>query len=285
MKAAHLLTTCVFVLATSALVEAQPHHHHSTSRGYIVQPQVHNHVLVDPHGHVVVQQHANYQYVVPPASPTLGTYYTYQSKQYYTPPPQVVGNQTAYAPPAAVAFGSYSHVDDLSARIETLANEVCLDLHYNYHHNPGYQETYGEAYSLLQQAKALHAAEHNQDRNFIRAAVQGLDGLFHHVQEHAANFSPHVERPVGPYSLPEKLAQLESMIHHLMHDVGIAPHAAPGALPVGPGGVEQAPPPAGVFQTPPTLPGAPQYSGAPAVPVPVDGSGVFLNTAPPNTLP
>ena len=81
-----------------------------------------------------------------------------------------------------VAFGGFSHVDDLASRLETLTNEFCLDLHYHYSHNHGYAATYGEAYQILDAAKFIHAAEHQQDRQAIAARLKGLNELFHHVQ-------------------------------------------------------------------------------------------------------
>lgn len=64
-----------------------------------------------------------------------------------------------------VEFGSFSHVDDLASRLEELTNELCLDLHYNYSHNAGFRETYGEGYQLLAVAQFIHGAEHNNDRD------------------------------------------------------------------------------------------------------------------------
>lgn len=260
----------------------------------MVQPQHHTDVLVDPHGHVVTRHHDSYQYVIPATRPNLGTYYTLQNQQYYMPPAQIVRGQTAYVAPTPVAFGGYTRFEDLSGRIESAANEVCLDLHYNYQANAGYQEVYREAYSLLQQAKALHAAEHHQDRNYIRGAVEALDGLLHHVAGDASRLAPQVVRPIGQYALPDKLAQLESMIHHLMHDVGIAPHAEGTEQAPPPGDVEQAPPPSG-FGVPPGFPqsqlGPPSGSslpfsaGGPNLNASTNGQpGVFLNVAPPDTV-
>jgi hypothetical protein len=81
---------------------------------------------------------------------------------------------------------------------------------------------------------------------------------------------------------------LESIIHHLMHDVGIPPHAenTETAPPPG-GGSEQAPPPPGFpqSQAPPGTPFASQFSATDSIP----SSGgnptrVFLNAAQPDTI-
>lgn len=250
-----VLVSVLGLAFSSAASAADPHHHHvGGGYGFVVQPQVHhNHVLVAPTGQVVSDHYDNYRYVVPATRPTFGTYYTHQNTQYYTPPAQVVQGRTAYSAPTAVPFGGHTRFEDLSGRLETMINEVCLDLHYNYSHNPGFAEAYQEAYGMLQQAKALHAAEHAQDRNYLRTTVQSLDALMHHVSGEALQFSPQFTKRIGAYSLPDKLAQVESTVHHLMHDVGIEPHAEANEVAPPPGAVEQAPPPGGrpVFGSPP----------------------------------
>ena len=72
-----------------------------------------------------------------------GTYYSDQGNYYYMP--QNTGAYAA-AKPIEIQFGGYAHIDDLSWRLERLANELCLDLHYNYKHNPGFAESYRAAY-------------------------------------------------------------------------------------------------------------------------------------------
>ena len=103
---------------------------------------------------------------------------THQHYSHYRPTPHVAYRphsdhgylETAQLPPApsTVAYGSFSHVDDLAARLEVLMNQICLDLYYNYSHNPGFHETYTEAYSLYQMTRYIHASEHNYERIAIR---------------------------------------------------------------------------------------------------------------------
>lgn len=219
----------------------------------------HDHVVRDSHGHVIQRTHhdvihPNSTYIVPQYNSThSGSYYSQGGTSYYAPPrPVATGphghTQTTYKP-AQMQFGGFSHVDDLASRLETLTNELCLDLHFNYSHNPGFRETYAEAYQILDVAKYIHAAEHQQDRDAIAAKLSGLDELFHHVEDDVRGWSRHHHRQVGNLGILTKMDYIESSLHHLMNDVGVRQTGASG-------GNGQAPPPAGSLNQapPPTVP-------------------------------
>ena len=249
-----MLRSCFSVLSLGAVLvcptvaPAQGHPHHGGySPGYHVDH--HNHSIQDSHGHVIGRYHhdvvhANSTYVVPHTSHGShhGTYYHRDNGYYYVP--QTATQQTTYKP-VAVDFGGFSHTDDLASRLETLSNDLCLDLHYNYRHNPGFRETYDEAYQIFEVAKFIHAAEHQQDRKAMQERLQGLDEQFHHVQDDVRGWSRHHVRQIGDLGILSKMDMVESTLHHLMNDVGVqqggsVQQAPPPSLN---GGVEQAPPP------------------------------------------
>lgn len=246
MKPNTLLTTgilsAVFGLAAAEPASAQVHIDLGVSR----HRQGFN--LVSPHGTRVVDHHDTYRYVVPPAHHSQGTFYTHEDRHYYTaappaPPVVVVQQVPPPAPPRPVAmeFGSFRHYEDLATRLEALMNQFCLDLHYNYQHNPGYAEAYREAYKLLQAAKYLHGKDHQGDHATLQRSGSGVDELFHHVQEEVRGWRSGNQRQVGQFSLAAKTEELEALIHHLLFDIGVKPahddEAAPAPL-------EEAPPPA-----------------------------------------
>lgn len=224
-------------------------HHHATPW------QQHRQVLVDPHGHAVVAHHDHYHHVLAPQAQFRGTYYTYNDVHYFYPTQPVVTAQIAAAPPqpVAVEFGSFSHVDDLAGRLEDIANQFCLDLHYNYQHNPGFAETYAEAFQILQAAQWAHAAEHQQDREGLARTLGPMDDLFHHVQEDVRGWQRIHRRQIGQLGIVDKMVQMESLIHHLCHDVGVRPsHDESHEQAPPPGGrLEQAPPPGTPLRSPP----------------------------------
>ncbi len=251
---ASVLSTVAILLSSAASVLAQHHHHDPT-------PWHHNVTIVDPHGHYVTQHHDHYNYVVPSSQQYQGTYYTHDNQRYYYEAQPVAvrpGIQVAERPPqpiqpVAVEFGGFSHVDDLAARLDALANEFCLDLHYNYRHNPGFAETYGEAYQILQAAKYAHGNEHNGDRQALARAITEMDPLFHHVEEDVTDWSRDHHRQIGNLGIIDKMQQIENLIHHLLYDVGVKPAhdgGGPEQAPPPSGGVEQAPPPAGAAPAP-----------------------------------
>ncbi|MEZ6124913.1 MAG: hypothetical protein R3C49_17330 [Planctomycetaceae bacterium] len=180
-----------------------------------------------------------------------------------------VYTQTAMLPsiPSSTTFGSYGHVDELAFRLEILLNELCLDLYYNYSHNPGFAETYAETFGLYQIAKSIHAAEHNYDRNAVRQQLAGADSLFHHIQGDVSGWSRNSHVQIGTLGIITKMSMAEETLHHLMEDVGVsvaaslqqppvpnvppAPTAAPLPFAVAPAVAPQS---VAVAPVPPTLP-------------------------------
>ncbi len=271
-------------LLTCATASAQHQHHHYTP-GYHIDH--HDHIVRDSHGHIIGQYHhdvlhSDSSYIVPHSGNHHDTYYYRDGGYYYHP--QTSNVRALNTQPVQVEFGGFSHVDDLASRLERLTNEFCLDLHYNYSHNAGYAETYTEAYQILQAAKFIHAAEHQQDRQAIVNTLGGLDLLFHHVQDDVRGWTRHQHRQIGQLEIMSKIDLIESTLHHLMNDVGVHPTPGPDeqAPPPGAGGNEQAPPPPGgiapqpgaTFNAPPGGPGT----------APPQGVGAPISTPPP-TLP
>ncbi|MCA9034821.1 MAG: hypothetical protein KDA91_06825 [Planctomycetaceae bacterium] len=203
----------------------------------------------DQHGHSVHGHssiHAGSHYVIPQfGTMPHGTYSVRNGIHLYYPQTASSQNLNVAPAPEQIAFGEFNHVDDLALRFETLMNELCLDLYYNYSHNPGFRETYAEAYSLLQTAKFIHNAEHHNDRDAIRSRLGGADQLFHHVEEDFRGWSRVHRRQIGTMGILTKMEMAEATLHHLMHDVGVAA-AGPG---------EQAPVPAGELAPPPSAVG------------------------------
>lgn len=243
-----MMLTAMVSLSTQAASAQHQHYGGHYTPGYHIDHD--SHVVRDGHGHVIGQYHHDVvhqdsTYIVPHTSQSAhhGTYHVHNNRYYYTPQTAAVGNQQVVTKPGIVEFGSFSHVDELAARLETLANEFLLDLHYNYSHNEGFRETYAEAYQLLEVAKYIHAAEHQHDRQAIQSKLNGMDTLFHHIQDDVRGWSRHQHLQVGQLGILSKMDMIESALHHLMNDVGVKQAPAPGAN-------GQAPPPAGSAVTP-----------------------------------
>ncbi|MEP3479719.1 MAG: hypothetical protein ABJZ55_10765 [Fuerstiella sp.] len=218
------------------------HQNHYTP-GYHIDH--HDHVIRDSHGHVIGNYHhdvvhQNSTYIVPHHGNHHGTYHAHNNTYYYTPQTASIGTSHVVQKPVPVQFGSFSHVDDLASRLEELTNQFLLDLHYNYSHNHGFRETYTEGYQLMQVAKFIHDAEHANDRAAIRSKLNGMDALFHHLQEDVRGWSRIHHRQIGQLGILSKMDMIESALHHLMNDVGVQQAPPPGSAVGG-----QAPPPAG----------------------------------------
>lgn len=232
-----------FLLAGFPSFASAQHHHH------------HRH-----HHHGSHYGHANWNYVVPHSHHHHGGYYVQGSSYYYTPSQiAYLGvSQSNYVPPQVqqpvpLQFGGFDRCDDLTGRLETQLNLFCLELHYNYQHNPDFAHTYREAYDLLQIARRLHALDHAGERQAIQQSVTSLDQQFHHVQEDIFPWTRQLNRHLPPGDAIQKASTAEALLHHLCFVVGVKPHEEPAAGPPGPPG---APPPS-------VAPGVPALLGPP----------------------
>jgi len=195
---------------------------------------------------------ADWTFVVPARNNYVGAYFTIGKVHFYTPSPivpvaPIVGNASRppvveVQKPVELKFGGFNRHHDLAQRLVYEANAMCLDMHYNYRNNPDFNHAYREAYDILQTAKFIHAKEHQGDHQAIRERMVAADRLFHHVDDQLRRWVPGGNRRIGNDQLPEKIANVEAIIHHLCYEVGIQPHGQPAAPPpVNPN--EQAPPP------------------------------------------
>ena len=199
--------------------------------------------------------HSAWAHVVPSYHRHVGVYYSYGGASYYTPlaPPVTVQvlrpalSAGAIVPPppptepiapqsVKLEFGGFQQTEDLASRLEIEANRWCLDLHYNYSHNPDFATAYRQAYKVLLAAKYAHSAEHAQDRQAIRGEAAAAEMSFHEVQAAIANWTRIERRIIGAGDLAAKTATVEAILHHLLYDVGV--EATHGETPD-----EQAPPP------------------------------------------
>lgn len=246
-------TLCLGLAAGNA--PAQPHGGHHGG----------HHAVHVPIHHGTYYGHNNWHHVVPHRPNYVGAYYTTGTTHYYTPspvvpilpivPPVVAAGTPAPPPPAPVevqkpielTFGDYSRYEDLAGRLAFEANALCLDLHYNYKHNKDFAEVYGEAYAILQAAKYIHGKEHKGDRPTLNKRMVEVDKLFHHVQDEMRGWTRVAAKQVGEDALPEKIASVEAVLHHLCYDVGVKPHEPAAA---------KAPPPADLNEVAPPPPPA-----------------------------
>ena len=213
------------------------------------------------HGHGIghVDIHFGHHFVLPHISHHHHGSYWVDSGLYYYQPRTIVTAPGVYvaSKPTAIEFGGYAHVDDLTGRLSLLANDLCLDMHYNYQHNPGFADVYGEAYQIFDLAKSMQSLSESGDRVELVRLVQDLDPLFHHVQGEVATWSRRHQRQIGQSGLLTKIEVMESLLHHLMYDVGVQPHSDPTSeVAPPPATLEVAPPPqsAHISTPPPSLP-------------------------------
>lgn len=252
------------LLGCSVLLTATPANAQHNHRG-------HNDVVHHGNHHDIVHHHgshfghSNWNYVVPAhhgGHQHSGSFYVQGDAHYYTPTPIVrvapASFQSAQVYPTPVVqqpvqlqFGGFARCEDLAGRLETEANRLCLDMFYNYQHNPGFAATYKEAYSLLESSKYVHAKQHQGDREAIRHHVTQMDGLLHHVQDELRQWSRNHARQVGSGGIIEKSSAVEAILHHLCYDVGIEPHGDDEPAPAPGVGEEQAPAPGGVIGSSP----------------------------------
>jgi hypothetical protein len=182
--------------------------------------------------------------------------------------------QVVVSPPRTTTptytFGARRHVDDLAVQLSRQANAICLEMYYNYRHNPGYRETYREMYQVLQDAKHIHELVHHdhyhhtrnrQDDHIARDLVE-MDSLVHHIEEDIARWTParsqqahghHAMVHGHSQNLHHLIEQFAETLHHLMTDYGVKSQLGPGGE-APPPDAQTAPPPEGGFPPQPRRP-------------------------------
>lgn len=198
--------------------------------------------------------HPTWRHVVPQNSHFVGGYYSVGTTHYYTPTTVtrivVPANPVTALPTLVegerveVPFGGYRRYEDLARRLTFEANNLCLELHYNYAFNAGFDQVYREAYDIMQAGRYLHGKDHGGDRNIIRMRIVEVDKSFHHFQQQIHGWGRVERKLIGAGDLSRKVADVEAVLHHLCYDIGVTPHQAPvvAHLPLV-DGVEAAPPP------------------------------------------
>ena len=189
-----------------------------------------------------IREQIDWRYVVPSHQHyhDAGTYYFHDGVHYYVPaappPGAYAGQPTAPITPQSVKlqYGGFKQTSDLAERLKFEANRFCLDMHYNYPHNRGFAQTYREAYQIKQTADNLGSTRLSHTN--IRQQATDLDELFHHVQEDIKPWTRRERRQIGEGGINNKAEVMESILHHLLYDVGASPQHQPVE--------EQAPPPA-----------------------------------------
>ncbi len=240
------LLPAMAILLLSSNAKAQPHHsrnrshhgnmnQHSNSRISGYQFNNRSHTVRDRYGYSYGTYHQdiihpNSRYIVPHRnSRHNGTYYQENGRYYYYPQTyNIRPDQHLNARPQQITYGSFSRTEDLGSRLESIANDFCLELHANYRHNRNFDEVYREAYQILETAKYIHKEDHEKHQGEIAREVSKLDDLFHHVQDEVSRWSSDRDHHNPAMGIQSHLGLLESTIHHLMNDAGVRPRHADG---------------------------------------------------------
>ena len=153
------------------------------------------------------------QHVISHSDRFHGSYYVEKGSHYYQP---------HGARRVVIERGSFSYVDDLAERFDDEVNQLGLDMHDNYDHNRGYHKAYRGVYQLLESAEKIRVSLEQEDRAAVGELVRGLDSLFQPVRRDVEGWTRRQHRQRGRGGLPAKIERVESLIHHLLHDVGPA---------------------------------------------------------------
>ncbi len=143
-------------------------------------------------------------------------------------------------------FGARNHADALAVQLAQQANAICLEMHRNYRHNPGFRETYAEMYQVLQDAKHIHELVHNnyhrsrrEGEDHIARDLHAMDELFHHIEEDIARWTPattqqhfhHGAVHGQSQNLRRLMQNFSETLHHMMTDYGVRSQIASGEAP------------------------------------------------------
>lgn len=192
----------------------------------------------------------------PRVLPGRGAYYRNNGNYYYYPnsgavvqqsPGVVVQSPQPQNPePIRIEFGGFVHIGELAQALPVVANDLCLDMHYNYRGASNFYAAYRDAYAMLTAAKAVEQAEKANDREGVKRQLTIADQLMHQVQRQTQGWVRRHQRQIGEMGIMTKLDISSDMLHHMMYDVGISldQHQGAGQQDTASQNTEVAPPPA-----------------------------------------
>lgn len=154
------------------------------------------------------------KYVVPQSSRFPGTYYVSNGKHYYK------ATTARYSRPTIIERGSGAHIDDLIRRLETESRLLCLDMTDNYSHNVSFKRAYQNAYELWELTAEIKRQRQSSNRAMMTAKVRELDSVFQPMRREVVGWNRHLKHQHGEGGVYSKIERTESLIHHLINDVG-----------------------------------------------------------------
>lgn len=119
------------------------------------------------------------------------------------------------------SFAQRPNVAPLLGQLETQLNLLCLDLAYNYTHNPGFQETYVETYTVLQGLLNLQNGDDLAQLESIVQCIQDVQSMLPHIEGDVQEWTRHQQRQVGRGGAKSKLAEIETTVGQLNSQLGI----------------------------------------------------------------
>jgi len=158
------------------------------------------------------------QHLVPQTSRFSGSYYVERGKHYFQPPRSPQGSR-----PQKIKRGGGEFVDDLSQGLTYEAKMLCLDMKDNYSRHDGFDETYRAAYHTWQLASQIAKGDESLDHTPLATMARELDPQFQPVRRGVAGWTRHHKRQRGTGDVQAKVERIETLIHHLLYDIGPPP--------------------------------------------------------------
>lgn len=130
---------------------------------------------------------------------------------------------------------SFVYIDELAIQMQNDASRVCWEMFHHFRAAPGYRVIYREAYEMYTTSRYIHSlAHHGAQMTTVRRTVQGLDGLFHHLEGDFRGLKAWSEsrhRHVSTAHLRTAMSRMNQTLHALYDAVGLHDRGAPPPVP------------------------------------------------------
>ena len=120
-------------------------------------------------------------------------------------------------------LGTFTNTEEFALQLQSAANDLLLDMHFNYSHNRQFAATYQKTYTLLEAAQRVRKAAQTNRREEINPTLKDLDGLAYRLQADIRNWNCRPKYRCGKGSLNQKLSTVQWSLADLMHNVGVDP--------------------------------------------------------------
>ncbi|MEZ6058319.1 MAG: hypothetical protein R3C01_16590 [Planctomycetaceae bacterium] len=151
--------------------------------------------------------------------------YTTSTPVVVSQPVRVVSSLPSTILSGTITTQRVSQADLIIDQLYPAANQLGLDMYYNYQHNAGWADTYRLTFALVQTTKAMQANDYRGDSVAVAQRLREMDQIVQDVRLSVRGWTRRDVRSFGNSGLSDKIDTVDNMVIDLMQQLGVRPLA------------------------------------------------------------